>query len=61
MLLAGIRFMGRPDALSSFYVTAGARLTEALLATAGIIAGVRGGLTVAEVAGFGSGASSPAR
>ncbi|MCW2792491.1 MAG: hypothetical protein JWO76_1589 [Nocardioides sp.] len=52
MLLAGIGFMGAlQDALSGFYVTAGARLTEALLATAGIIAGVSGGLTLADVAG----------
>ena len=52
MLLAGIGFMGAlQDALSGFYVTAGARLTEALLATAGIIAGVSGGLTVADLAG----------
>jgi uncharacterized membrane protein YjjP (DUF1212 family) len=51
MLLAGIGFMGAlQDALSGFYVTAGARLTEALLATAGIIAGVSGGLTLAEAA-----------
>jgi uncharacterized membrane protein YjjP (DUF1212 family) len=53
MLLAGIGFMGAlQDALTGFYVTAGARLTEALLATAGIIAGVSGGLTVADVAGI---------
>ncbi|HEU5038959.1 MAG TPA: threonine/serine exporter family protein [Nocardioides sp.] len=53
MLLAGIGFMGAlQDALTGFYVTAGARLTEALLATAGIIAGVTGGLTVADVAGI---------
>ncbi|WP_343907358.1 threonine/serine ThrE exporter family protein [Nocardioides aquiterrae] len=52
MLLAGIGFMGAlQDALTGFYVTAGARLTEALLATAGIIAGVSGGLTVADLAG----------
>lgn len=52
MLLAGIGFMGAlQDALSGFYVTAGARLTEALLATAGIIAGVSGGFTLASVAG----------
>ncbi|MFC6287638.1 threonine/serine exporter ThrE family protein [Nocardioides sp. GCM10027113] len=51
MLLAGIGFMGAlQDALSGFYVTAGARLTEALLATAGIIAGVSGGLTIATAA-----------
>lgn len=53
MLLAGIGFMGAlQDALSGFYVTAGARLTEALLATAGIIAGVSGGLTIADVTGI---------
>lgn len=52
MLLAGIGFMGAlQDALTGFYVTAGARLTEALLATAGIIAGVSGGLTVADLVG----------
>ena len=46
MLLAGIGFMGAiQDALTGFYITAGARLLEALLATAGIIAGVSGGLT----------------
>ena len=53
MLLAGIGFMGAlQDALSGFYLTAGARITEALLATAGIIAGVSGGLTLAGVAGL---------
>jgi uncharacterized membrane protein YjjP (DUF1212 family) len=52
MLLAGVGFMGGlQDALSGFYITAGARLTEAILATAGIIAGVSGGLTLADVAG----------
>ena len=52
MLLAGIGFMGAlQDALSGYYLTSGARLLEALLATAGIIAGVSGGLTVAKVAG----------
>jgi uncharacterized membrane protein YjjP (DUF1212 family) len=50
MLLAGIGFMGGlQDALSGFYITAGARLTESLLATAGIIAGVSGGLGVGEL------------
>lgn len=50
MLLAGIGFMGAiQDALSGFYITAGARLIEALLATAGIIAGVSGGLTIARM------------
>ncbi|MBF4160195.1 threonine/serine exporter family protein [Nocardioides acrostichi] len=53
LLLAGIGFMSAlQDALTSFYITAGARLTEALLATAGIIAGVSGGLGVAQVAGL---------
>ncbi|HEY1134742.1 MAG TPA: threonine/serine exporter family protein, partial [Nocardioides sp.] len=52
MLLAGIGFMGAiQDALTGFYVTAGARILEALLATAGIIAGVSGGLTLAAVVG----------
>ena len=52
MLLAGIGFMGAlQDALTGFYITAGARLTEALLATAGIIAGVSGGLGLAAAVG----------
>jgi len=52
MLLAGIGFMGAlQDALTGFYVTAGARATEALMATAGIIAGVSGGLSLAHVLG----------
>ncbi len=60
MLLAGIGFMGAlQDALSGFYLTAGARLTEAMLATAGIIAGVSGGLSLAEVAGIEVGRLEP--
>ena len=52
MLLAGIGLMGAlQDALSGFYVTAAARILEALLATAGIIAGVSAGLTVGEAFG----------
>jgi len=52
MLLAGIGFMGAlQDALTGFYITAGARLIEAMLATAGIIAGVSGGLGLASVVG----------
>lgn len=52
MLLSGISFMGAlQDALSGFYLTASARIMEALMATAGLIAGVSGGLTVAEIAG----------
>jgi uncharacterized membrane protein YjjP (DUF1212 family) len=60
MLLAGIGFMGGlQDALSGFYITAGARMTEAILATAGIIAGVSGGLAVGEVLGVGIGRIQP--
>ena len=52
MLLAGIGFMGAiQDALTGFYITAGARALEALLATAGIIAGVSGGLTIGAMLG----------
>lgn len=52
MLLAGIGFMGAlQDALTGFYLTAGARLTEAVLSTAGIIAGVSGGLSLAGAVG----------
>lgn len=60
MLLAGIGFMGAlQDALSGFYVTAGARLTEALLATAGIIAGVSGGLSLGSFFGVDVGQLDP--
>jgi uncharacterized membrane protein YjjP (DUF1212 family) len=60
MLLAGIGFMGAlQDALSGFYVTGGARLTEALLSTAGIIAGVSGGLAFGEVIGVDVGRLDP--
>lgn len=53
MLLAGIGFMGAlQDALTGFYITAGARITEAILSTAGIIAGVSGGLSVASAVGL---------
>jgi uncharacterized membrane protein YjjP (DUF1212 family) len=52
MLLAGIAFMGAvQDALTGFYVTAGARGLEALLLTGGIIAGVSGGLAVGQRSG----------
>lgn len=52
LLLAGIGFMGAlQDALTGFYITAGARITEALLSTAGIIAGVSGGLSLAAALG----------
>ena len=62
MLLAGIGFMGAlQDALSGFYVTAGARLTEALLATAGIIAGVSGGLSLGRAFGVQVGRLEPGK
>ena len=62
MLLAGIGFMGAiQDALTGFPLTAGARMLEALLATAGIIAGVSGGLTVADVLGVNLGRLDPGR
>lgn len=48
MLLAGIGFLGAvQDALTGFYLTAAARSIEALLATAGLIAGVAAGLALA--------------
>ncbi len=48
MLLSGIAFVGAiQDALSGFYVTAGARGLEALMLTGGVIAGVSGGLNLA--------------
>jgi uncharacterized membrane protein YjjP (DUF1212 family) len=60
MLLAGIGFMGAiQDALTGFYITSGARLLEALLATAGIIAGVSGGLTVGTMLGVELGRLDP--
>ncbi len=62
MLLAGIGFMGAlQDALSGFYITANARLLEALLATAGIIAGVTAGITVSTVAGLELGSLVPGK
>lgn len=62
MLLSGIGFMGAlQDALTGFYLTSSARIIEALLATAGLIAGVSGGLTVAEIAGVDIGRVVPGR
>jgi uncharacterized membrane protein YjjP (DUF1212 family) len=53
LLLSGIGFMGAiQDALSGFYITAGARIIEAMLATAGLIAGVSAGLALAPVFGI---------
>ena len=52
MLLAGVGIMGATqDALTGFPVTASARLIDAVLNTAGIIAGVAAGLTVGELLG----------
>jgi len=52
MLLAGLGFIGAiQDALTGFYITAVARLLEVMIATAGIIVGVSGGLTVAGMLG----------
>lgn len=61
-LLAGIGFMGAiQDALTGFYLTSGARIIEALLATAGIIAGVSGGLSLGSVLGLEVGRLVPGR
>ncbi len=62
VLLAGLGLMGAiQDALSGYHLTAVARLLEVLLATAGIVAGVSGGLMVGRMLGvdLGSGASLP--
>ena len=53
MLLAGIGLMGAvQDALTGFYLTSSARLIEAMMATAGIIAGVALGISVANGVGL---------
>jgi uncharacterized membrane protein YjjP (DUF1212 family) len=60
MLLAGIGFMGAiQDALTGFPLTAGARTLEAVLATAGVIAGVSGGLNVGRIMGVDLGRLDP--
>jgi uncharacterized membrane protein YjjP (DUF1212 family) len=60
MLLAGIGFMGATqDALAGFPITAGARILEAMLATAGVIAGVSGGLTLGRALGVHLGRVEP--
>ncbi|MGZ4443649.1 MAG: threonine/serine ThrE exporter family protein [Nocardioidaceae bacterium] len=60
MLLSGIGFMGAiQDALTGFPITSGARMLEALLATAGIIAGVSGGLAVGGALGVHLGRLTP--
>jgi uncharacterized membrane protein YjjB (DUF3815 family) len=53
LLLAGIGLMGAvQDALTGFYLTSSARLIEAMMATAGIIAGVALGISVADGVGL---------
>jgi len=60
MLLAGVNFLGAiQDALTGFPVTAGARILEAFLATAGVVAGVSGGLKVADMLGVDLGRFNP--
>jgi uncharacterized membrane protein YjjB (DUF3815 family) len=60
MLLAGVNFLGAiQDALTGFPVTAGARILEAFLATAGVVAGVSGGLKVADMLGVDLGRLNP--
>ena len=52
VLLAGLGFIGAAqDALTGFYLTAAARILEVMMATAGIIVGVSGGLSVGRVMG----------
>ena len=54
MLLAGIGLMGATqDAMTGFPVTASARMLDAVMDTAGIIAGVAAGLTFGDVLGVG--------
>jgi len=60
LMLAGVSFLGAvQDALTGYPLTAGARILEAILATAGVIAGVSGGLTVARAIGIGLGHLAP--
>lgn len=62
MLLAGIGLMGAvQDALTGFYLTASARLIEAMMATAGIIAGVGLGISIADGLGLELGELVPGR
>ncbi|WP_254052154.1 threonine/serine exporter ThrE family protein [Aeromicrobium sp. A1-2] len=52
MLLAGLGFIGAiQDALTGFYITAGARILEVMMSTVGVIVGVSGGLTVGGMLG----------
>jgi uncharacterized membrane protein YjjB (DUF3815 family) len=55
-----VNFLGAiQDALTGFPVTAGARILEAFLGTAGVVAGVSGGLQVAHVIGVDLGRLNP--
>ncbi|MGH3448689.1 MAG: threonine/serine ThrE exporter family protein [Nocardioidaceae bacterium] len=61
MLLSGVASMGAvQDALTGYYVTSAARALEAMLLTAGIIAGVSGGIAIANKAVVGVAYSSVA-
>ncbi|QDP98563.1 threonine/serine exporter family protein [Microlunatus elymi] len=52
VLLAGLGFIGAAqDALTGYYLTASARILEVMMATAGIIIGVSGGLSVGRIIG----------
>jgi uncharacterized membrane protein YjjP (DUF1212 family) len=60
MLLAGVNFLGAiQDAITGYPVTANARILEAFLATAGVLAGVGGGLQVADLFGVDLGPVHP--
>jgi uncharacterized membrane protein YjjP (DUF1212 family) len=60
LLLAGVSFLGAiQDALTGFPLTAGARILEAIVSTAGAIAGVSGGLTIAKLVHIGLGTLDP--
>ncbi len=62
LLLAGIGLMGAvQDALTGFYLTSGARLIEAMMATAGIIAGVGFGISIADGLGLSLGRLVPGK
>ena len=62
LLLAGIGLMGAvQDALTGFYLTASARLIEVMMATAGIIAGVALGISIAEGLGLSLGNLVPGK
>lgn len=66
VLLAGLGFIAAiQDALTGYYLTAGARLLEVVISTTGIVVGVAGGLMVGRllgvsIAGVGTLPSSPA-